>query len=75
MLLGEADGYQVVDDSLGLVSGAVAYVDEVAREAGDIQRVQEVLEFLKKEAVILVKYSGEKLTTCLESLSQSSVRM
>ena len=75
MLLDEPSGLEEVDDALTLVSGAVAYVSEVSEEAGDVERVKEVLSFMKKEAVILVKYSGEMLTTSLMSLTNSATTM
>lgn len=65
MLLEEANAYEDVDKALEIVSGAVSYVNHVSEEAGDVERVKEVLSFMKKEAVILVKYSGDMLMTSL----------
>ena len=64
-VLDDADEFKVLEDALGFLSSAVGYVDDVSKEAGDVKRVEQVLAFLKKESIILVKYGRDALIKSL----------
>jgi hypothetical protein len=72
---GQVGGLEVADDALEVVAGAVEYVHEVADEAGDVKRLEEVLGYVRKEKVLLVKYSGEMLTETIAGLNMSAHKM
>jgi len=58
-----------VERGTKLIGDAVEWGDKVTTEAADVERIRGVLDFIRKEQVVLVQYAGKLLTQSISALS------